>query len=567
MTNWLQRHRASVVVFAIAALWFLPGLWWGLPIHSATERMSAWGSDELGPWGAVDMVLAVLRHPRNDITPQYPLAQFFVQALFVWPYYLPYYLATMFPNVATKIGFPQGQVSLAVLMLLHRVPSLLMAAGTVAVAHSAGRRMAGTKAGWMAAAAVATAGPMLYYARTSNVDVGALFWTALAIVFALRALRQGLTAPNSVAIGVCAGIAIATKDQQFAFFLGIGLVLLTTHVLDRHRSADWSGWWRGPLLALGVATALYLALSGILLLPEWFQGHVRFLVRVPDPGIPQEILAAADAYHSHPATPAGYIALALKAGSHIVAAVGLPITILALAGFLYAARSDRRLLALFVVPPLFLVLLVIVPVRLVLPRYLLPVDLVVCLFAGLAVGVAGEMPRTGRLVVYVFAAAGILWAGLRGADITAQMLHDSRSEAAAWLERNLQPGDTVAYFGAPLKLPRLPANVAVTTATGQLSYAYKNRKPTIEAPPMFIISIPQLGTEHVHEWTVSDATFNQLLDGSSGYQQVFAYQSPALWPRPLLTVPWINPPVRIFARIDIVPRLAGPVRIELADPH
>ena len=567
MIMWLQRHRVSVVVFTVAALWFLPGLWWGLPIYNATERMSAWGTDELGPWGAVDMILAVLRHPRNNITPQYPLAHFFVQAIFVWPYYLPYYFDAMFPSVADKLGIAHGQPSQAVLMLLHRVPSWLMAAGTVVVAHSAGRRMAGPAAGWMAAAAVATIGPLLYYARTSNVDVGAVFWTALAIAIALRALREGLTPPNATAIGVCAGIAIATKDQQFAFFLGIGLVLLTTHVLDRRRSGDWGGWWRGPTLALGVAAALYLALSGIVLLPEWFGRHVRFLMRVPEPGIPQEILALADAYHSHPATLAGYIALALKAGSQVLAAVGLPIVILALIGFGYAARNDRRLLALLTVPPLFLVLLVIAPVRLVLPRYLLPVDLIVCLFAALAVAIAARMPRAPRTALYAVAAVGILWAGLHGVNITSQMLRDSRLEAGAWLERNLRPGDTVAYFSAPLKLPRLPANVAITMATGQLSYAYKNRKPTIETPPTFIISIPQHATERVHEWTVSDATFDQLLDGSSGYQQVFAYQSPAWWPRPLRTVPWINPPVRIFARTDIVPRLAGPVRIELPDPR
>lgn len=567
MITWLKRYRTSVVIFAAAVLWFLPGIWWGLPIYSATERMSAWGTDELGPWGAVDVILAILRHPRNDISPQYPLAQFFVQAIFVWPYYLPYYLDTMFPSVADRLGLPHLQVSHAALMLLHRVPSLLMAAGTVAVAHIAGRRMAGPAAGWMAAAAVATIGPMLYYARTSNVDVGALFWTALGIAFALRALRDGLTTPNALAIGACAGIAIATKDQQFAFFLGLGVVLLTSHVLDRRRSGVWTGWWRGPLLALGVATGVYLALSGIVLLPDWFLRHVRFLVRVPDPSTPQEILAAVDGYHSHPATPAGYLALAMKAGSQVVAAVGLPITILALIGALYAARYDRPLLALLALPPLFLMLLVIVPVRFVLPRYLLPVDLIVCLFAGLAVAAAGKMPRAPRMAFYVVAAAGVLWAGLHGVDITSQMLRDSRLEAGAWLQRNLQPGDTVAYYAAPLKLPRLPADVGVTMATGQLSIAYKNRKPTIETPPMFIISIPQHASERVHEWTVPDATFDRLLDGSSGYQQVFAYQSQALWPRPLLTVPWINPPVRIFARTDIVPRLGGAARIEIPDPH
>ena len=368
MTAWLRRHRASLIVFAAATVWFLPGLWWGLPINSSTERMLAWGTDELGPWGAVDAILAIVGRPRNDISPQYPLAHFLVQALFVWPYYLPHYIGTMFPSVAAKIGFPQQQASLGVLMLLHRLPSLLMAAGTVAVVHGTARRMAGNAAGWMAAAAVATIGPLLYYARTSNTDVGALFWTALALLLAAHALYEGLTTRRAIAIGVCAGIGAATKDQQYAFFLGLGLVLLFTHFADRRRAGALRGWWRAPIAGLGAAAVSYVALSGIILLPQWFLGHVRFITRVPDPEIPEQILALADAYHSTPATLAGYLQLASNAGSQLAAAIGLPIMGLALVGIVYAARTDRRLLGLLIVPPLCLALGVFAPARLVLPR-------------------------------------------------------------------------------------------------------------------------------------------------------------------------------------------------------
>src|SRR4030095_3015848 len=141
-------------------------------------------------------------------------AHFLVQAIFVWPYYLPHHLAVMYPSIASKIGLTLQPASPAVLMLLPRLPSLLMAAGTVTIAHAAARRLAGNAAGWMTAAAVATIGPLLYYARTSNTDVGALFWTALTVLFSLPALREGLTPRRAIAIGVCAAIGTATKDQQ-----------------------------------------------------------------------------------------------------------------------------------------------------------------------------------------------------------------------------------------------------------------------------------------------------------------------------------------------------------------
>jgi len=563
MMAWLQHHRRTVLVFSVATLWFLPGLWWGLPVNNVTGRMSAWGTDEIGPWGAVDAILLIVGYPRNEITPQYPLAQFLVQAIFVWPYYLPH----LFPSIVDKLGLPQQQLSVGVLMLLHRLPSLLMAAGTVAAAFVAACRLAGNAAGWVAAGAVATTGPMLYYARTSNVDVAALFWTALAIVFAVNALREGLTPRRAIAIGLCAGIGTATKDQQYAFFFGLGLVVVTAALLDRRRSADWSGWWRGPALGLGAAVVAYLVLSGIALLPHWFfDKHVRYITRVPDPNIPQPVLALAAVYHSTPATFDGYLELARNAGSQMLAAVGLPIFVLALAGAAWVARTSRRLFALLTVPSLCLALGVLVPVRLVLPRYLLPMDFVLCLFAGLAIAATASKPGVLRAGAIGVAVAGIAWGGLRGADLTYQMLHDSRYEAGDWLARNVAPGDDVAYFGVPFKLPRLPAGTVAVAAPGQWTYAYKNRKPAT-SPPAFLVSIPQLITEPDHEVSILDSTIQGLNDGSLGYQEVLAIQTPALWTRPMLVASPVNPPVRIFARSDVVPRLRDSPRIELPALH
>jgi hypothetical protein len=272
----------------------------------------------------------------------------------------------------------------------------------------------------------------------------------------------------------------------------------------------------------------------------------------------------ADAYHSTPATLAGYWQLASNAGAQLVAALGLPIMVLALFGIVHTARTDRRLLLLLVTPILCLALGVFVPARLVLPRYLLPVDLVLCLFAGLAVAAAVRMPGAMRVPIQVVAVAGIAWAGIRGADLTYQMLHDSRYEAGAWLEQNVLPDDIVAYYGASFKLPRLPAYTVITPAAGQLSLAYRRQSPAT-LTPAFIISIPQLATESVHEWSVTDAAFAQLFDETSGYQEVLAIQTAALWPRPLLVASFVNPPVRIFARRDIVPRLRNPARIDLPD--
>jgi 4-amino-4-deoxy-L-arabinose transferase-like glycosyltransferase len=555
----------ALLLFAIATVWFLPGIWWGLPVDTSGTRMRAWGVDELGPWGAVDAVLAIVRHPRYDITPQYPLGQFLVQAIFVWPYYLPHYVAMMYPSVTGSIGQSLQHPSLAVLMLLHRLPSLLMAAGTVAIAYVTARRLVGVMAALLAAAAVATIGPLLYYARTSNTDSAALFWTALVFPFALTALREGLTARTAIAIGLCAGVGTATKDQQYAFFLGVGLVLIATHLLDVHARRESAGWWRGPAFGLGAAAAAYLFSSGIVLLPHAYWHHIDFITRAPDPQISQQILTLADAYHSTPATWGGYLQLAQNASRQLVAALGLPILALSAVGLVSTARSDRRLLCLLIVPPICLALGVFVPTRLVLPRYLMPIEFVLCIFAAVAIGSA-HTKSLARFTLGTIAIAGVAWTALRGADLTWQMMHDSRYEAGLWLERNIQPGDVVSYYGSSFKLPRLPRSAVTVPAAGQLVSPYKEAIPRSVVTPEYLISIPQIATEREHEWNVPDATFAQLFSEASQYQQVLAIQTRALWPRPLLVVPFVNPPVRIFARRDLVPRLRDPVRVDLPSP-
>src|SRR5262245_55622793 len=116
ISSAFQRHRVSVYVFVGALLWFLPGIWWGLPIKNDLFEMEFWGTDELGPGGAVGAVMAVLRKGDN-LSVQYPLAHYFFMAIFVWPYY-------------AVVHFLDQRPSAAVMMVLHRLPSLLMSAGT-----------------------------------------------------------------------------------------------------------------------------------------------------------------------------------------------------------------------------------------------------------------------------------------------------------------------------------------------------------------------------------------------------------------------------------------------------
>lgn len=548
-------RRETMVIMLAAVAWFLPGIWWGLPVDTATVQQALWGVDELGPAGALNAI-RVLLGGEAFLSPQYPLAHYFVQAVFVWPYHLAM-------RLADNLGFAARTDSVATLVLLHRLPSVLMAAGTATAAAAFVRRAtASAPASWFAAWAVATMGPLAYYARTSNVDTGALFWGTLALALAGAAVQEGLTTRRAVWLGLCAAASIATKDQQYAFLLGIGAVVAYAHF----RRAPANARWRAPLTGLAVASAGYLLLSGALVLPRWFAGHLAFIREGGASGVPQALLELIGTYAASPATLAGYTQVAADSGALLVTAVGLPMLLLAGLGAAHLWRHSRPTLLLLLLPVLALAAGVIVPVRFVLPRFLLPVDLVACVLAAIAMGHAWGHPGRARGVQAIGLLA-LAWTTARSADLGWQMHRDSRQPAAEWLQAHLQPGDTLGYYGARRKLPALRRDIVVVAAPDQYlpDEVYGPDGPVSPAP-QFLIVIPQRESEPVHEWNLPAEIFAELMAGTRGYQQVYAHQAGALFSRPMGLAPAVNPPVRIFARDDIAARIPTPWLLTLPAP-
>ena len=99
-----------------------------------------------------------------------------------------------------------------VLMILGRLVSVAAAAGTVIAVYKAARDAFGTRAGVLAAAALATLTPFLYYAKTSNPEVPYVFWFSVSLVFYLRLLRT-LAVQDFVGFALAAILSICTKDQ------------------------------------------------------------------------------------------------------------------------------------------------------------------------------------------------------------------------------------------------------------------------------------------------------------------------------------------------------------------
>ena len=131
------------------------------------------------------------------------------------------------------------------------------------------------------------------------------------------------------------------------------------------------------------------------------------------------------------------------------------------------------------------------------------------------------------------------------------MVNDSRYAVGEWLAANVRPGDRIAYFGAVQKLPPLAAGVVTVPET-----QFCSRADWQVGRPEFVLVIPQQHFEIVHELTLREEPYQALLDGSLGYRRVVQYQTRGLSSR--RAVPWVNPPVQVYARADRAKALKPP---------
>jgi 4-amino-4-deoxy-L-arabinose transferase-like glycosyltransferase len=535
----MTSRRWMATFFVAALVVYAPGIWWGLPVATAPGRHLPWGADELGPTGAVNELYGVLAARQPTFNPQYPLFHYLCQFAFVAPYYAALWATghISHPEPNFPYGTDHPPLELGVMTILARLVSLLMGAGVVAVAFRTGEVLRDRRTGILAALCVLVQYPMFHYARTSNVDMGALFWTALGLLVFAQCMADGMTPRRGIALGIFAALATASKDASYGAFLPVGAILIVLHARAMRRTGT-HGWeaYRAPAYAMAAALAVYVVASGLVLRPSRYWQHIHF---IRHGSAPTRVF-----YFRYEPTLEGYLSFGHEMLTQLVDSMGLPMLLCAAAGVVLWAVRDRKLL-LWLLPAVGVFVFVLVPVRFVLLRFALPIVYVLAFSAAdvLARGLAGSRPwhRPATLAALVVAVG---WAGVRGADLTYQMLHDSRYAAAEWMTRAARAGDTVGHITLASNLPALPEGVRTVrlepTDLEALSAA---------SGPDFIISIPIQDFEPVHERHLPEEVYQRLVAGTLGYRRAALVQGPTLFAKRPATV--VNPPVRIFMRNEL----------------
>jgi hypothetical protein len=459
------------------------------------------------------------------------------------------------PNPQYPFGFKDPEGALRWLTLSGRALSVLMAAGAVIATFYFARILWGYGAGLLAAALTLLHYLMVYYSRTGNLDVPVFFWTSVGVAVFARILEDGLTMRRVCWLGLFAGLAIATKDQAVLVFLPLGCSLLLPGI---RRMAGV----RVFLAGLAVSVGAYLIATGMLVDPERHITHVSSMFRTP------ERLTFMDSYRPpHPVTVTGTVEVVRDFFQGLVWTSSLPVLLAAGWGILLTLRSDPRRLVLLL-PVLTLFLGLSLPTRVLVLRYYLPLAIVIDGFAAFAVIDLGR--RFGKPV----AGLGILTlCGLRLAiavDLTYAQAHETRTAAALWFRAFAQPGERVEYFGIHEKMPPLPAEIPSRRIAGRTNWVRETGhgpgilKYLVSEGPEFVIEIPDFTGKPPTFDPSGDCppeVYSALRAGAAGYTQVAFFSTPSLLPgwlqRPRLDYPTVAPPVRIFARNEIVHRLTN----------
>lgn len=534
------------LVLVLAFLVYAPAFWWGAPHANREDAVDAWAVDDETPLGPLAEVHNILE-PKPDRNLGYPLFYSFVSAAAYAPY-LAFQMLTGGLDAPTgeyPYGFRDPVKSLRTLSWIAHMVTVLMAAAMAGALFVAARARWDRATGFVAAALGGMAYPMLYYARTGNVDGPMLALTVMAVAAWVLCMVHGFTVRRAVWLGIFAGLALATKEAALGVFLVMPFALL---VAPRE-----GGLLRPALAGLGASLIALGAGSGFFVDPGRYIAHLQFLT-----GRLEVLSTGAAIPDTFDRSLAGSLAMARGMFMRLADGLTWPGLILAGGGAAWLALRRARGGAL-VLPALSYALYMFAVLRSVQLRYLLPLAVLLAFAAAPLITAAWRNRRAAwALPVLVLAGATLAIQLARSADLTWAMLRDSRHEAARWLAPRLQPGDVVAYFGPSQKLPRLPDGVgAVRVAEyGGMYVAPADQPPEILARldslgPRFILVVPDHtshGREHSH--TLPVELFDRLMAGEAGYRLEESFRTPPLagWiRRPPLDYPTVNPPIRVFA--------------------
>jgi hypothetical protein len=380
-------------------------------------------------------------------------------------------------------------------------------------------------------------------------------WVSLSLLHYVRILARHRRR-DYLLFAFTAALAVGTKDQASALYVLLPLIIPLADYVRRRGAGEHAPLWRSFVNANTLCVLLVGAATLALIhnLAFNWTGAIERLRIMTGP--------ITTSLQEFPNMVAGHAAMLWLGLRHLQFSLGWPLFVAAVAGVLLTLlrwRSHPRAIALLA-PVLSYWIFLIVPLMYHYDRYLMPVALILSVFAGHA---AAAFTRPGALAIVrtTVAAAAIAFTVAHAASVDALLVSDGRYAAERWIQDHIPAGEHVMAIGYDLYLPRLDGLDVITNVEPVL----EDVSP--ESPPYLIT------TSIFDEWRFRDsprslAFFQALTSGKTIYQLVYVGRG-----RPRFNLldldgvrtnlDKINPEIRIYRRAGSVVSQMRP----LARPH
>ncbi len=425
-------HGCLAAVLVLSFCLNLFPLWWGLP------ALNAWAFDEIRPAAVLE---GLEKRFSDGWSGPYPPLHYYLLGTLFWPVVW-----------AEESGWLAMDVlrQTTLLYLLGRFLSVVLATATVYLVYRCARLLGDRPTAVLSALIAATIPPFVFHAKTINLEAPYLFWFMLSVFFLLRALdRHRLR--DYLGLAAAATLAICTKDQAFAFYVLVPLLLwLDLYRHSQRDPADDQPRWRTLLdrrlvLSALLAVVLFVLVQNFLFNFEGFRRHL-WLVTHRSPSL----------FKVYEPTLRGYGALMLQSLRHLAFALGLPLALAAAWGVATAVRYPRqysRLLVLLGLGLSYYVFFILV-IRHNYVRFLLPIALLSSFFAARALIEMGRSSTLPQVVTVLLVGGILLHALLRALSVDFLLHWDSRYRIEGWIASNVAAHEDAVAVGRQNLLPR-----------------------------------------------------------------------------------------------------------------
>jgi hypothetical protein len=501
-TNNPDRLKITVALTAIVCVSLvinIIGINWGLP------STIGWAPDELIPLRVLE---GLEKGFSNGWYYKYPPFHFYILALL----YSPFWILHQFQIVDIY-----SSEIYTILFYLGRGLTLLMSVGLLLVLYFLASKVFDRPSAIFSLLIIIVSCPFVYYSKTLNLDIPYLFWFSLSLFFYLRILeRQQLR--DYLLFSLMAAIAVATKDQAYAFYLLTPLVIIWQHY--RHlKQVDPDIRFKDALLdrkivySLWVGFGVFFLLHNLIFNLEGFFKHVNLITS-----------GSAQIRPRYEQNLWGQLKMFRQSLTHLRFSLGWGLYFISILGFLKVVSKIRkyRLFAFLLVPLISYYLFYICIVWYSNVRYLMPIWLILSLCGGKFIAEflgrrSPYLPVKALVIIAIF-----IYSFSYSFTLNVLMVNDSRYRVEIWMNQNIEANALVLGAGDRKYLPRLePYRSQVIT------------EPTLETvtnlDPDYIILTSAYDIRRFESGTAEYQFFAELQDRNLPYRLQFRYQYRPQW--------------------------------------